>query len=140
MDHSSTEAPLRSRGRLWLLLGLAVALAGPPAYFVQMGMGKLFTPWYVPALALLGVALLLRSLFARFTAWRALGLLFCAGLLGLEIWFLVGYAASPPYNGPLAVDKPVPSFKAALADGTPFTAADLEGDKSTAMVFFRGHW
>jgi hypothetical protein len=140
MDEALKNSPPRSRGRLWFWLGLLAALAGPPVYALQIGMGRLGTPWYVPALAVLGAALLVRSLLLRGTVWRVLGLLFCVGLAGFESWFIVSYAALPAYNGPLAVDRPFPEFKAALADGAPFTAANLEGEKTTAMVFFRGHW
>jgi hypothetical protein len=140
MDEAPKNSPPRSRGRLLFWLGLLAALAGPFAYALQIGMGRPGTPWYVPLLAVFGAALMVRSIVLRPTPWRALGLLFCGGLAGLEIWFIVGYAGLPAYDGPLAVDRPFPQFKAALADGAPFTAADLEGDRATAMVFFRGHW
>jgi hypothetical protein len=46
----------------------------------------------------------------------------------------------PPYAGPIAVGRPFPAFEARLADGTPFTQADLVGGRHTALVFFRGRW
>ena len=90
----------------------------------------------MPALALLGVALVAASLWQRRTAWRVIALV---ALGGFEVMALNAMRL-PPYTGPVAVGKPFPAFEARLADGTPFTQADLAGASHTAMVFFRGRW
>ena len=46
----------------------------------------------------------------------------------------------PAYAGPLEIGQPYPAFQTQRADGTPFTQADLRGDKGTVLVFFRGRW
>jgi peroxiredoxin len=40
----------------------------------------------------------------------------------------------------VAAGKPFPVFTTTKADGSPFTQRDLEGDRITVMVFFRGRW
>lgn len=139
MTTPSTVSPPRSRGRALLWLGLLSTIAGPFVYFAQIGTGKLTTPWYVPALAVFGTALVLWSLLLRGTIWRVLGLLFCAAMAALIGWFLQA-STLPPYEGPLATGQSFPEFNANLANGAPFTHASLQNDKSTVLVFFRGHW
>jgi hypothetical protein len=105
-----------------------------------MWAGRLDTPWYAPALATAGAGLVLLSLWRRPTAWRVLALILVGLLAGSEWWFLLGHSRLPAYTGPLAKGTPFPEFRAARADGTPFTRADLEGEHDTALVFFRGRW
>jgi hypothetical protein len=135
----SPLAPPKSGGRLSLWLGILAAPLGIVAYMFQFNAGKLTAPWYAPALATIGAALILVSLFRRFTAWRIVALLLVGALTGLEWW---GFWAMmlPAYSGPLSQGKAFPEFAAARADGTPFTPDDLKGDQDTALVFFRGHW
>ena len=127
------------RGRLLLLLGLALAPLGIAAYVVQLWLQRLAVPWYMPALAFLGVVLVAASLWQRRTAWRVIALVALVALGGFEVMALNAMRL-PPYTGPVAVGKPFPAFEARLADGTPFTQADLAGASHTAMVFFRGRW
>jgi hypothetical protein len=129
----------RSRGRLLLLLGLALAVLGVVAYVVQLALKRLTWPWYMPALAWLGVTLVIMSLWKRRTVWRGLALVAVLLLAGAESAAL--YATRlPPYAGPVAVGRPFPAFEARRADGTPFTQADLAGDQHHVLVFFRGRW
>jgi hypothetical protein len=104
-----------------------------------MRAGRFDTPWYVPTLATLGAGLVLWSLWQRRSAWRVLALALVALIAGLQWWWLLAYSRLPPYTGPVAAGRPFPAFRAARADGSPFTRADLEG-QPTALVFFRGQW
>ena len=135
-----TTTPTRHpRGRLLVLLGLGLALLGVVAYGVQLSLQRLAFPWYMPALALIGAALVLASLWARRTVWRVLALTVLVLLGGLELVALNAMRL-PPYTGPIAVGRPFPAFEARRADGTPFTQDDLAGDRRTVLVFFRGRW
>lgn len=134
-----TSSTHRSRGRLFLLLGLGLAVLGVVASVVQLALQRLTLPWYMPALALLGVVLVVASLWERRTVWRVLALLAVVLLVGAEMAALNAMRL-PPYTGPIAVRRPFPSFEAKLADGTPFTQNDLAGDRHAVLVFFRGRW
>ena len=122
-----------------MLLGLGLAVLGVVAYIVQFSLERLIMPWYMPALGLLGVVLVVVSLLERRTVWRVLALLAVMLLTGAELAFL--YAVRlPPYTGPIAVGRSFPAFEARRADGTPFTQRDLAGDQNNVLVFFRGRW
>ena len=139
MTSSPIATPGRSRGRLLLLLGLGLAVLGVVAYVVQLSLQRLMLPWYMPALALLGVVLVVMSLWQRRTVWRVLALLAVVLLAGAELAVLHAMRL-PPYAGPIAVGRPFPAFEVRRADGTPFTQADLTGDRNQVLVFFRGRW
>jgi hypothetical protein len=139
MTSSPIDTPDRSRGRLLLLSGLGLALLGVVAYVVQISLERLVVPWYMPALALLGVALVLTSLAKRRTVWRMLALVAVVLLAGLELAFLYTVRL-PAYTGPIAVGRPFPAFEAKRADSTPFTQDDLAGEARHVLVFFRGRW
>jgi hypothetical protein len=110
-------------------------------YAVQLqAVGRPDTPWYAPTLATLGMILVLMALARRPGIFRVLALVVVAGLAGFEWWFLLGESRLPAYTGPVAVGHSFPAFTAKRADGTPFTRANLESDRATALVFFRGHW
>jgi hypothetical protein len=110
------------------------------SYGVQLAFGRTDTPWYAPVLATLGAVLVLLALRRRRNAWRALALAAVASVAGFEWWFLLSHARLPAYAGPVSAGGTFPEFRAARADGTPFTRADLGGDRATALVFFRGRW
>ena len=136
MTTTPTPGP---RGRLLMLLGLGLAALGIAAYVGQLWLQRLAVPWYMPALALIGAALVAASLWERRTIWRALALIVVV-LLGIfEVMSLYAMRL-PPYKGPVAVGRPFPAFEAKLSDGSPFTQANLAGDRDTALVFFRGRW
>jgi hypothetical protein len=132
-------APDRARGRLLLLMGLGIAILGVAGYAVQFSLQHLVLPWYMPAAALLGVALVVASLWKRRTVGRALALLAVMLLSGAELAALYAMRL-PPYAGPIAVGRPFPAFEAKRADGRTFTQNDLIGDQHHALVFFRGRW
>ena len=139
MTSSPIATPGRSRGRLLLLSGLGLATLGVVVYVLQLSLQRLMVPWYMPALALLGVALVLVSLWKRSTVWRVLALLAVVLLAGAEMAVLHALRL-PPYAGPIAVGSSFPAFEARRADGMPFTQDDLTGDRHQVLVFFRGRW
>jgi hypothetical protein len=135
----STNTPPRSSGRLLLLTGLVLPVLGIVGYVIQFSLQRLMLPWYLPAAALLGVALVVASLWKRRTVWRVLALVMVMLLAGLELLAL-NELRLPPYTGPIAVGQPFPAFEARRLDGMPFTQNDLVGDQHHALVFFRGRW
>jgi hypothetical protein len=122
-----------------MLAGLGLGALGVAAFAIQLSLGRLMLPWYMPAAALLGAACVAASLRERRTAWRAVALVVVMLLASLECMALYAMRL-PPYRGPIAVGRPFPAFEARRADGTPFTQGDLIGDRHHAMVFFRGRW
>jgi hypothetical protein len=122
-----------------MLLGLGLAALGIAAYAGQLWLRRLAVPWYMPGLALVGAALVGVSIWQRKTFWRGLALTLIVLLASFEVMALTAMRL-PPYTGPIAVGRPFPAFEAKLADGSPFTQADLAGDRHTVMVFFRGRW
>ena len=139
MTDSKNAPPAGAPGRLVMLMGLGLAVLGVAVFAVQLYLGRLMLPWYMPAAALLGVALVAASLRKRRTVWRWLALVVVALLASFEVLALNGMRL-PPYAGPIAVGRPFPAFEAKRADGTPFTQNDLIGDRQQALVFFRGRW
>ena len=67
LNHTITP---RLPGRLFVLLGLCLTFLGIAGYVVQIALGRLLAPWYMPALATLGVVLVVISLWERRTVWR----------------------------------------------------------------------
>jgi hypothetical protein len=120
-------------------LGLALPVLGVIVYAVQLWMGRLTAPWYVPAAATLGVVCLIAALAQGWGVRRLLALvvvaLFCAAA-----WTFLLALRLPEYTGPVAVGQAMPAFATARADGTTFTHRDLEGDRDSVLVFFRGRW
>jgi hypothetical protein len=139
MTSSPITIPDRSRGRPLLWAGLGLAVLGVVAVVVQMSLQILIVPWYMPALALLGVGLVATSLWRRRTVWRGLALLALVLLSGAELAMLNAMRL-PPYAGPIAVGRTFPAFASKRADGTSFTQDDLIGDQNHVLVFFRGRW
>jgi hypothetical protein len=136
---SSISAPTPFRGRLFLLIGLGLAVLGVAAFIVQIALGRLMVPWYMPALASLGVCLVIISLVERRTIWRVVALTAVMLLAGAE-WAILYAMRLPPYTGPITVGRPFPVFETTRADGTPFAQSNLAGDQKTVLVFFRGRW
>lgn len=122
-----------------MLAGLGLAVLGVAAYAVQLSLGRLMMPWYMPAAALIGVALVAASLSKFKSLWRMLALVVVLLLAAFELtaFYLVRL---PPYTGPIAAGRPFPAFEAKRADGTPFTQNELIGDQNHVLVFFRGRW
>jgi hypothetical protein len=135
----TATVPGRTPGRLWAGLGLGLAALGIAAYAVQLSLHRLIIPWYMPALATLGVLFLIVSLWRRRSLWRVLGLVLVVLLAGAEWAFLLG-ARLPAYTGPVAAGHSFPAFTTERADGTSFTENDLKGDQDNVLVFFRGRW
>jgi hypothetical protein len=139
MTDTEKAPAARSDGRLLMPAGLGLAVLGVAGYAIQLALHRLMLPGYVPATALLGVVLVVASVWKRRTAWRVLALLVVALLAGFELVALYALRL-PPYAGPIAVGRPFPAFEAQRADGTPYTQKDLVGDYHHVVVFFRGRW
>jgi hypothetical protein len=135
--HPATHAP---GARRLFLAGVLLVLLGPALYLAQMRWLDLWTPWYVPALATLGLLLMALSVRRHGVVWKKIVLVLCLALCIYE-WFFVAYASrTGPYTGPAQPGRQVPAFAAARPDGTPFTSTDLESGSPTVLVFYRGHW
>jgi hypothetical protein len=140
-ENKQPSADKRRRpGRLYLVLGVLLALAGLGIYAAQFRARALTTPWYVPILATVGAALALAALARSRSAWRWAATALLTLLAGAEWAFLLVLMSTPPYAGPAKAGQPFPVFTTTLADGSPFTQDDLSGRKSTVLVFFRGRW
>ena len=136
----SPKAAARHPGRPLLFLGVFLAFAGVVVFFVLTFAFKvLVAPWYAPVLGTLGVALIFLSLSRSRTVWRWTAAVFFTLFVGFQWWGVFGLR-TPAYTGPVKDGTPFPAFATTLADGSSFTQADLQGDKRTIMVFFRGHW
>ena len=130
----------RHPGRSLLLLGVFLAVAGPVLGIVLMFVAKvLITPWYMPLLGTLGVALIVLALMRSRSIWRWTALVIFTLFVGFQWWALLAMR-TPAYTGPVKDGQPFPAFATTLANGSAFTQADLQGDQNTVMVFFRGHW
>jgi hypothetical protein len=130
----------RYPGKLYLWLGIVLALLGPVLYMIQLQAKFLGVPWYAPALATVGVVLVLLALLRRLTVWRVAGLVLCGLLAGAQWYFLLVLSKVPVYTGPVAAGASFPPFHTSLADGSVFDQDSLRGEQHTAMVFFRGRW
>jgi 4-amino-4-deoxy-L-arabinose transferase-like glycosyltransferase len=135
-----SAAPRPSRGRLFLVLGLGLAVLGFVGYALQlMVLHNLKLPVYLPVAATLGLLCVLAALWRRRTVGRVLALLVVV-LLAAGSWAVVLGEPLPAYTGPVAVGKPFPEFATVQADGSPFLRQNLVGDQDNVLVFFRGRW
>jgi hypothetical protein len=139
MTNASVSTTGQRPGRSFLFLGLGVAVAAVVAYALQVRAHRLTTPWYLVYATTAAVALVAVSLWQARSLWRVLALLLVAVVAG-GAWTLVVGTRLPPYTGPVTVGRQLPAFQTVRADGTPFTDRDLQGDKDSVMVFFRGRW
>jgi FtsH-binding integral membrane protein len=135
-DRSDSQ---RVRGRALLLLGVGLVVLGVFAYVAQIALQRLTTPWYMPALATLGVLLVMISLRERLTFWRVFTLISVA-LLAAGEWGMLYALRLPRYTGPITLGRPFPPFETSRADGATFSQSDLVGSRNNALIFFRGRW
>jgi hypothetical protein len=133
----ATQRP-PGRGAFWA--GIGVCLLGLALVFVQFGLKLLFVPWYSPALASAGAGLLLLSVARRRSVPRILVLVLVTAFAGLQWYFLASMLKLPDHDGPARAGKQLPPFRAAFADGRPFTEADLRDGSRRVLTFFRGRW
>src|SRR5262245_9146521 len=130
----------RHPGRPLLLLGVFLAVVGPALMMVLTFAAKiLITPWYVPLLGTLGVALIIMALVRSRSVWRWAAVVIFTLFVAFQ-WYVPLAMRTPAYTGPVKDGEPFPAFATTLADGSTFTRDDLKGDQNTVMVFFRGHW
>jgi len=130
--------PATGRGLLWG--GLALVVAGIPLFILQSALKRQFVPWYIPVLTTIGLALLLVSLRHRRNVLRYVAVALVAAFCAFEWFALVSFIRLPDYTGPAVAMKKLPPFSTTLADGRPFTQADVETGQATVLTFFRGRW
>ena len=142
MENLQTVAPTISlpRRRPLFLGGLVLFLAGPVLNAVQILLKHLWTPWYVPVLASLGVVLMIVSVRQRRSVLRGAALAFFVLLCGGEWYLMLVAAKTPAYTGPAQPGSKLPPFATVLADGTPFTNKNVEQEIRSVLVFNRGRW
>jgi len=140
-ESKPTSAGARKHpGRMYLLLGVLLAAAGLVIYAFQFRAKVLTTPWYVPVLATVGVALAVLALAQSRSGWRWAAAVLLTLFAAAEWVFLLVLMSTPPYTGPAKAGQPFPAFSTTLADGSPFTQDNLKGGQNTVLVFFRGRW
>jgi hypothetical protein len=137
---ATSPAKERSQGRAYFWAGIGVCLLGLVLVAVQFGLKYLFVPWYSPALFSLGAVLLFLSIVRRRSLLRMVALVVVAALAGFQWYVLVAMIKLPDYTGPAQPGKKLPHFQAVLANGRPFTEADLSDGSRRVMTFFRGRW
>ncbi len=130
----------QSSAKLYLAIGIGLVVLGPVLFMAQFSAKIMRVPWYLPALATVGAALLLLAVVRRPTVWRILALVLATLLGSAEWYFIVSLSKLPAYVGPVAIGTSFPAFTTTLADGSPFDQQSLHGEQNTAMVFFRGRW
>jgi hypothetical protein len=135
----STSSATSSAGRSLLALGIGLALLGVAGYIVQVWAQRLTAPWYMPILGTLGLLCVGVALWQVRNVWRMLALLLVMLVCGAEWAFLLA-TRQPDYTGPVALQQPFPAFATLRHDGTAFTQRDLQGDKDSVLVYFRGRW
>jgi hypothetical protein len=137
-DFSKTNS--RHPGRTWLFVGMFLAVGGVLIYLLlTFSANMLITPWYVPLLGTVGVALMVLALVRSRSIWRWTAVTLFTLFVGFQ-WLGVFAMRVPAYTGPAKNGDPFPAFASTLADGSAFTQDDLKVDQNTVMVFFRGHW
>ena len=138
-DQTALSAKAQRRWPLFVV-GVLLFVLGPALNFGQMMLGYLWTAWYVPVLATLGVVLMFVSIRQRRGVWRSVGLVLFALMCGGEWYLMLVAAKSPEYTGPARPGSKLPEFAAVLADGAPFTNKDVENELRSVLVFNRGRW
>src|SRR5438105_4544997 len=122
---TTSSANQRSQGRTYFWAGLGACLLGPVLVVAQFSLKHLAVPWYSPVLATLGALLLLVAVARRRSVPRVIALLLVGVFAGFQWYFLVSLIKLPAYEGPAQEGKQFPAFRTTLADGRPFTEADL---------------
>ena len=137
---TTPSAGPRSQGRAYFWAGIAACLLGLAVAVAQFGLKLLAVPWYSPVLATLGAFLLAVAAARRRSIPRVIALVLVAAFAGLQWYALAVLMKLPDYEGPARAGQPIPAFRSTLADGRPFTDADLRDGSRHVLVFFRGRW
>ena len=116
------------------------AVLGPLAYILQLKARMLFVTYYLPVVGTVALCLCLLALIKARSVARFVTVGLCGLLAAFEGFLVLPVSGLPAYTGPVEVGKPFPDFAVSRADGSSFTRADLQGNQSTVMLFFRGHW
>src|SRR5262245_64636879 len=97
----SSVGTSRHPGRLHLVLGVLLAVAGVVIYYFQLSANILTTPWYLAILATGGVLFILLALARARSIWRWIALVLCTLLAALEWVTLLVLMNTPAYTGPV---------------------------------------
>ncbi len=133
------EKPRTKSGRMWVIVGVVLALLVPGLFLLQIQASILGQPWYAPLMATIGLVLCVVSLRQSRSIWRWSALVVTGLITGLA-WFVVVGSLLPAYSGPVKEGQSFPDFSSQKADGTAFTKRELKAERGTVLVFFRGHW
>ncbi len=137
-----TAEPTSAPPRTWPLIaaGVFFLLLGPAIGVVMTALEKLITPWYLPILATIGVALLAAAFVRRPGILRGV-LVGLALLPTVFAWLIVAvFARTPEYTGPATVGNRIPTFTAKYTDGREFSNGEVETGGPAVLLFYRGHW
>jgi len=140
MAEIQTANVVATRPRPWFFLGALLLVTGIIIYVVQFSLKQFVTPWYTPILGTAGLLFMAFSVWQRSGILRPIGLLLFGLFCGLEWYFVLVESKVPAYAGPAKIGQELPSFRARLAGGIPFTNKDLGKETPTVLVFYRGHW
>jgi hypothetical protein len=130
----------QTSGRAFFWAGIVACLLGPALAVAQFSLKHLFVPWYSPALASIAVVLLVLAT-VRCRSLLRVGALAAVTAFAVVQWYVLAVALKlPAYEGTVRPGQPFPAFRSSLADGRPFTEADLRDGSHRVLVFFRGRW
>jgi hypothetical protein len=121
-------------------LGGLLLIASFVFYVGLLLLKVLKAPWFLPIFGTLGAICLVAALTRKVTWGRVVGVIAAGVLAGWQWHFLLAFSRLPAYTGPATSGQPFPAFVAKRTDGSTFTQANLQGDKSTLLVFFRGRY
>lgn len=139
-ETKSGSAPAPVRRWPLFLVGVLLFVLGPALYAVQIRLKYLAMPWYVLALATLGVLFMVVSVWQRRSVWRSAGLALFVLVCAFEWFAVLVENRTPVYTGPAQPGRQLPAFATTLADGQAFTGTDLKNGRAAVLLFFRGRW
>jgi hypothetical protein len=141
MEETIVQAPpKRSSGRLLFTIGLLLPVIAIAAYMALFSLNHLGTPWYVPILTTVAVAVIAGSIWVRRSWVRILSLVLIGLMAGFEWFFVLVATRLPPYAGPVTVGQPLPAFAVLRPDGSGFTDKDCRTGNPMVIDLYRGHW
>src|SRR5262245_159252 len=108
-EQAAIETPKRSRTP-YFILGVLLFVLGPVLYAIQFNMNRLTAPWYAPALASVGLLLLVISVARRPGIIRIVLTVLFALVCAFEWFMLLVATRTPTYAGPATVGARIPAF------------------------------
>ena len=125
--------------RIIFLVGIIAPWLAIGHYFYQVNQSRLDLPvWF--GLACYGAPCL--ALFAtirKFSMWKFFGLGFSLIPIAVGTMLMFGLGVSA-YEGPAAVDKPLPEFQVENSDGKTIDRKGFVASGPQLLIAFRGSW